>query len=128
MISQPVDLLEMLNVVLFRPFISTGDDGWVLMDESCYRDLLGVTEEIEELLGQEDYDERLTPLLAKRQEIFGRLEDVPLEKEYAVLLRRIRVSEDKCMALAQDKLNKVQGELLAMSKGKKAMAAYGKQL
>lgn len=98
------------------------------MDESCYRDLLGVTEEIEELLAQEDYDERLTPLLAKRQEIFGRLEDVPLEKEYAVLLRRIRVSEDKCMALAQEKLNKVQGELLAMNKGKKAMAAYGKQL
>ncbi len=97
------------------------------MDESLYRELLNITEEIEELLALDGYDERLTPLLAKRQEIFSRLADVPLEKEYAILIKRIRVTEDKCMALTRDKMASIQGDLLAMSKGKRAIAAYGKQ-
>ncbi len=98
------------------------------MDESFYRDLLWITKEVEELLALEGYDERLVPLLAKRQEIFSRMGDVPMKKEYAVLIKRIRVTEDKCMALAQDKLTKIQGELVGMNKGKRALAAYGKNV
>lgn len=98
------------------------------MDESVYMDLLKITEQVEELLALEGYDERLTPLLAKRQQLFSRLADAPLEKEYAILIKRIRVTEDKCMALARDKMATIQGDLLAMSKGKRAIAAYGKQV
>lgn len=96
------------------------------MDASVYQDLLAVTEEIEALLALEGYDERLTSLLAKRQIVFSRLAEADLAPEYEVLIRRIRVTEDKCMALAKEKLHKIQGDLLAMDKGKRAMAAYGK--
>jgi hypothetical protein len=96
------------------------------MAESLYRDLLKITEEIEALLALEGYDERLTSLLAKRQAVFSRLVEGDLAPEYEVLIRRIRGTEDKCMALAQEKLDKIQGDLLAMDKGKRAMVAYGK--
>jgi hypothetical protein len=98
------------------------------MDESLYRDLLRITGEIEELLALDGYDERLTPLVTRRQDLFGRMADVPLEEEYAVLIKRIKATEEKCMAMIQDKLVKIQGDLLAMNQGKRAIAAYEKQV
>ncbi|MBU0681139.1 MAG: hypothetical protein KKD73_06940 [Proteobacteria bacterium] len=98
------------------------------MAESLYRDLLRITEEIEELLALDGYDERLTPLVTKRQDLFGRMADVPLDEKYAVLIKRIRATEDKCMAMTQDKLFKIKGDLLAMNHGKRAIAAYEKQV
>lgn len=99
----------------------------LLMAELVYKDLLKIAEQVEELLALEGYDERLTPLLTKRQQLFNRLADVPLEKKYAILIKRIRVAEDKCLALTRDKMAKIQGDLLAMHKGKRAIAAYEKQ-
>ncbi|MDR9500713.1 MAG: flagellar protein FliT [Desulfurivibrionaceae bacterium] len=98
------------------------------MDDSVYRDLLGITEEIEGLLALDGYDDRLTPLVARRQEIFRSLVDVPLAKEYVLLIKRIRATEDKCMALTREKMAAIQGDLLAMTKSKRAVAAYGKHV
>jgi hypothetical protein len=47
------------------------------MAASLYRDLLAITQEMEALLVLEGYDERLTSLFARRQELFARLALLP---------------------------------------------------
>lgn len=99
------------------------------MAASFYRELLAITEEIEGVLAleEEGYEEHLAPLLQKRREVFSRMADIPLDREHAVLIKRIRVTEDKCMALARNRMDTLQKELLAMNKGRRALVAYGKQ-
>ncbi len=97
------------------------------MAAALYRDLLAITEEMEALLVLEGYDERLTSLFIRRQELFVRLALLPPEKQYAVLIKRIRRAEEKCMALTRDKMAAIQGDLVAMHTGRRAVAAYGRQ-
>jgi hypothetical protein len=89
------------------------------------QDLLQMTREIEQALGASD-PERLPSLLARRGAIFARLNVEVIPPEAEALLREIRASEERCLAMAAKQKKELQVELLAVRGQCKLEKAYGK--
>ncbi|MEN8257435.1 MAG: hypothetical protein ABFS09_06190 [Thermodesulfobacteriota bacterium] len=100
------------------------------MDEAIFQKILHLTEEMERLLTTTESYEELGPVLARRKEAIGSLEDDPsFNKPEAVFwLKKIKTAEERCTVLAEARKEKVRKELLAMQNGKRAVHAYSRQV
>ncbi len=89
------------------------------------RELLEITEEIYILLGEGNY-KMLIQRLAERREIFQKyLVNVgPRHNEAVKWMKRIRESEDKCIALAKEMIIPLSQELKAHRNKRRLEKAY----
>lgn len=94
--------------------------------ESLYKDVLQLTEEIEDLLEQGDCD--IASHLRKWQEAFSRLPDAPPSQDAAVLAERIIACQKKCVGLAMEKKKELQAEMQETRNRKRLHQAYGKHI
>ena len=98
------------------------------MNEAIFKNILQFTEEMEQLLKKEKYEE-LAPVLKRRKEAIESLEHDPSfsESEAIFWRKKIGVVEERCTVLAEARKKKVQKDLLAMQNSKRALHAYARQ-
>jgi hypothetical protein len=95
-----------------------------LVEKIMLNELLQITIEIENTLAEEA-TEKLSPLLARRREIFAGLDLQALSAADVTLLRSVRASEERCQVLAGIQAGQVQAGLTAVRGQRRLEKAYG---
>jgi hypothetical protein len=96
--------------------------------ESLHKNILELTEKIEQQLGT-DFDlETLLALLGERRKIFSKLQEAPVNPDTEAIIRQILASEKKCVALAMEKKKELKADLQETRNRKRLHQTYGKSI